>query len=224
MKFHLLDTHPASDGPHDPHDPVEIDRMWYSTLTNDRDVIERLLNPVSARDHLLRIRASPLLDHPRLYRVALKRAGQRESTNLLHDEFADDFTDYLALLPPVRHMIAEDVPAGYVLAQFYDAMCLRTECGRIIVISEVLRYFLYFMTLANLEMVGFEEIPPSVAGSALTIAARTMAMNEALDFDLDPRGTIPPRIDFIVNDLVDWQMRFIIGHEYAHHALGHVGP
>jgi hypothetical protein len=119
-------------------------------------------------------------------------------------------------------MISEDMPAGYVLARFYDAMCLQTEGGKIIVISEVLRYFLYFMTLATPEFAEFGDVPTDVQGAATLIAVRTMSLVEALDFDLDPRGNVPTAIDVNVRELVTWQMRFVIGHEYAHHALGHL--
>lgn len=56
----------------------------------------------------------------------------------------------------------------------------------------------------------------------MVIATRIMALNETLDFDLDPRGVIPAEMKEI-RELVTLQMRFVIGHEYAHHGLGHLG-
>lgn len=205
----------------DPNDPIYIEKLWYKSLTKDEHLIERLVHPTSARDYLLRIRAIPLLDHTRLYRVALRRAKNRNSRDVLHDEYQEDFQEYLALLTEVRRMISEDVPAGYVLAPFYDAMCLQTEGGKVIVISEVLRYFLYFMTLGNPDLVVIGDVPFDVQGSALVIATRIMGLNETLDFDLDPRGVVPKEIEEKIRELVTWQMRFVIGHEYAHHGLGH---
>jgi hypothetical protein len=223
LAFYPHDSFEQPENPFgDSNDPIFVERLWYQTLTQYPELVERLINPSSARDQLLKIRAEPLLDHPRLYRVVRRRANLRRSREVLHDEYREDFQEYLTLLPSIRQMISEDVPAGYVLARFYDAMCLRTDYGKIIVISEVLRYFLYFMTLGTPEFAEFGDVPTDVQGAALVIAVRTMALSEALDFDLDPRGEVPTEIDTKVRELVTWQMRFVIGHEYAHHGLGHV--
>ena len=206
---------------------INIDRIWYGSLSNDPGVLNQLLNPKSAHDHLLKIRADPLLDHTRLYRVALQRARWQGASGVLDVQMRhySDFDRYLSLLSDVDRMISEDVPAAYVLQPAVDAMCLKTDGGRVIIVSEPLRYFLYFMTLANLNLISddLSRVPDDVRGSALVIAVRTMMLSEALDFDLDPRGVIPDELEPIINLLVDRQMWFIVGHEYAHHALGHAG-
>lgn len=206
----------------DLHDPEHVDRIWYKSLTEDERIVQRLLKPSSASDYLLRIKAEPLLDHPRLFRVALKRAKMRKTREVLHDEYAEDFKEYLALLTEIRRLSSDDVPACYVLTRFYDAMCLQTDGGKVIVISEVLRYFLYFMTLGSPDLIVLGDIPADVQGSAQVIAARIMMLAETLDFDLDPRGRVPAEVDEKLRELVTWQMRFVIGHEYAHHGLGHL--
>jgi len=49
-----------------------------------------------------------------------------------------------------------------------------------------------------------------------------MLKTEALDFDMDARGIIPPELQFQNAALVGQQIRFIVGHEYAHHIHGHL--
>ncbi|WP_423205428.1 hypothetical protein PGC34_11605 [Pseudomonas kribbensis] len=59
--------------------------------------------------------------------------------------------------------------------------------------------------------------------ACLLIACRTMLLTESQDFDLDPRGELPPGIRNYCNVLVEDQVQFIIGHEFAHALLGHFG-
>jgi hypothetical protein len=49
-----------------------------------------------------------------------------------------------------------------------------------------------------------------------------MIGTESLDFEIDTRGRLPKSIKRRINFMTNWQMQFIIGHEYAHHYLGHL--
>ncbi|WP_170207253.1 M48 family metalloprotease [Roseinatronobacter monicus] len=49
-----------------------------------------------------------------------------------------------------------------------------------------------------------------------------MTLDETLDFDMDPRGVIPDAILARTWGMVSEQMKFVIGHEFAHHRLGHL--
>lgn len=180
------------------------------------------MNPKSASDELLRIKADAILDNIRVLRVKLARArsGEHGNSGLLFEEHKDDFNRYISKLPDYERIMSEMIPADYVLYPSTDAMCMDTSNGPIIVISEVLRYFLYYMNLANLDLPGVSE---SVRGHARVIAVRTMFMVESLDFDIDPRGNVPQEIDAEVKGMVDWQLQWLIGHELAHHYLNHVG-
>lgn len=207
----------------DPLDPAYMARMWYKWVTRDPKRVELLANPITAADWLLKIRADALLDNTRLFRVAMKRDIHGNKTNYLKGRHKKDFRKYLNSMSKIGRMICEDIPAGYVLTNSPDAMCLETDGGKIIVVSEVVRYFLYFSNIGNANLFGVDAIPSDVSGSALLIAIRTMQLVEALDFDMDPRGNVPRHINLAIENLVAWQMRFVIGHEFAHHHLGHKG-
>lgn len=60
------------------------------------------------------------------------------------------------------------------------------------------------------------EIPFSVRTAAMRIAVRTMLGQEALDFDLDPRGLIPEDIRRSIMAPYPFFSTFIAGHEYSH--------
>ncbi|MBY5551296.1 hypothetical protein HFO61_31660 [Rhizobium leguminosarum] len=185
---------------------------------SSQEEFPRIQQPKNAEDYLLRLQADAINSHTRVHRVMLRRAHLRGSATLLFDEHSSDFTEYLSYLPEYERLLCEDTPRRYILTNNYDAMCLNTDFGKVIIVSEVLRYFLYFMNLATLKL---GDVPEDVRQSALIIAVRSLLLNEALDFDMDPRGMVPADIDAQINEMVKWQMKFIIGHEYAHHILHH---
>jgi len=80
-----------------------------------------------------------------------------------------------------------------------------------------LRHFLYYMSLGVTAI----EVPPEVRRNAILIAIRVMFMYETMDFEIDPRGNVPPNINDEIERIVEAQIQFVIGHEYAHHRLGH---
>jgi hypothetical protein len=194
----------------------EIDRSWFLMVCEDLQEIERLMRPSTAEDWLKRRRADAILDHPRLLRVGVARQ-RRTGTPILVNPDDRDFQEYLSRLDEGDRMICEDVPSGYILTTFPEAECVRTEHGNIVVVSEALRHFLYFMSLSTTEL----DVPWDVRFNAALIALRTMSLSETLDFELDPRGIVPEHIHASISELVHAQLQFIIGHEYAHHRLGH---
>lgn len=190
----------------------------YLRIASSPEEFPRILQPKNAEDWLLRLQADSITDHTRIYRVMLRRAQRRNLNTLLINEHSSDFAEYLSYLPEYEKLLCEDIPRRYILTNNYDAMCLKTDFGKVIIVSEVLRYFLYFMNLATLDL---GDVPKDVREHALIIAMRTLLLNEALDFDMDPRGVVPAAIDAQIKQMVKWQMKFIIGHEYAHHILHH---
>ncbi|WP_429819344.1 hypothetical protein [Ensifer sp. B1-9] len=199
----------------DHHAAIET---FYLRIASSPEEFSRIIRPQNAEDWLLRFQADTITRHMRIQRNMRTRAQQRGLDTLLIEEHASDFTEYLSYLPEYEKLLCEDIPRRYILTNNYDAMCLQTDFGKVIIVSEVLRYFLYFMNLAVSDVPG---VPDDVRDSALRIAMRTMLLSETLDFDMDPRGAVPKPVDAALKAMVNWQMKFIVGHEFAHHILCH---
>lgn len=131
-------------------------------------------------------------------------------------------------IPQILHRISakvsckkiKSIPSGLIPIIEANASCIASLVGEIVVVSESLRHFYYFMTIAFFgENLG---IKMTDRVSALCIAYRVMNQSEALDFDLDPRGELPKIIENKIQELVSDQMQFTFGHEYAHYLCGHV--
>jgi len=196
-----------------------VKRMWYGTIGNKSEV-DRIMNPTSAEDELLRIKAEAILDNARVYRVKSARYKSAKDQSMLFKENSELFESYISTLPDYERLMSESVAFDFVLAASSDSMCMDTDHGKVVIISECFAHFLYFMNLANLNFSGVSE---SVKFSARLIAVRAMLLSESLDFDLDPRGTIPSDIRSDLELMVFSQLQFLIGHELAHNYLNHEG-
>lgn len=58
--------------------------------------------------------------------------------------------------------------------------------------------------------------------NALRIAIRIALKTEAMDFLLDPRGTIPKDIFYIMKQTTQDELQYVVGHEFAHYLCGHL--
>lgn len=190
-----------------------------------RNEILRLRTIKNAHDYLLRMRALAIVDSPRIVRVMRKRRKIYESsgrpwalTHYYHslDSFHKAYIEYL---PRTQAKKLKAIPSGLLPIVEANAACIASITGEVVIVSESLRNFYYFMTLAvfgaNFEIGMADRL------AALCIAYRIMNQFEALDFDLDPRGVLPPRIEARIQALVSDQMQFTFGHEYAHYLCGH---
>lgn len=113
------------------------------------------------------------------------------------------------------------ISAGFAPINEANAICMRTLVGELIITSEMLQYFYYFMTLALYGTA--EDIPLRDRISAAIIAIRIMNVAEASDFDIDPRGNLPPELDRQIRNRTNDQMEFTFGHEFAHYLKGRQG-
>jgi hypothetical protein len=193
----------------------------YRPFCNEEE-ISRILNVNSAEDYLLKIRADAVFNKPRIHRVIIQRQKKlKEQWNFTNHFSKNEFNYCLDLLPDDDKLRLSNVAMGFIFTNEPNGACMRTDYGNIIVVSESLRYFLFFM---NLCFIKFDsgEVPPDVEITALTIAIRTMLETESLDFELDPRGIIPDEIELENNETVKRQLQFVISHEFAHHLLGHL--
>lgn len=209
-------------GMHNPKDLEVVGQKgsWYLPFCS-RDEILRVLNPQSIDDALLILRAEAMVDSPRLARVFNKRRKGKKNWSLTrhYDSFKPN-DRYLSFLSKGNQNRLKKIPAGLAYLEQANAMCVRTEWGNIIAVSEPLQHYLYFMNLFYFgEYLG---IPDQDRSQALMIALRIMGGFESHDFDLDPRGILDWETEMFLKARVSGQYDFILGHEYAHHILGHL--
>jgi hypothetical protein len=205
----------------DPAHPSNLPgAMAYRPVCN-YDEIQRIYFPKNGSDLLLKMRADVVAEKIRIYRVLTarqKRVG--EKWNFSTHFRRRDFRKYLRRLSSEDWKKCSVATYGFVYSDDPNGACIKSEFGNIIVISESLNYFFYFM---NLAFVRFdEEVPGDVIWAALIIAMRSMLQTESMDYELDPRGIIPASIDCRIKKIVNNQLQFIIGHEFAHHICDHI--
>lgn len=182
--------------------------------------IMRIQNPLKVDDDLLALRANTISENPRLKRVFLLRRSLRKDNWSLTSSFRDTpFQQYLAALPQEKQARCRRVPAGFAFLTEPNGACMRSDRGDFIVISEALEHYLYYM---NAFLFQPEEFSTGDLLASLMIAVRTMFLKESLDFDLDPRGSLPTALDQRLRAVVEDQMQFVIGHEYGHLLLNHL--
>ncbi|PTN38945.1 hypothetical protein [Desulfonatronum sp. SC1] len=187
-----------------------------------KEEILRIRNQSSSSDYLLWLRAEAIADSPRAVRVFRKRAAGKKGwslTKYYRDNFSYD-KKYLEMAGGKFKSKTSNIPAGMAFVRDVNAMCIHTKFGNVIVANEALTFFLYYM---NIVFLGREHgIDYSDISASLAIAIRIMLGSESLDFDIDPRGDLPPKIHKEISNYTELQLIFIFGHEYAHHTLGHL--
>ena len=186
----------------------------------------RLRELKSSYDYLLRIRANAIADSPRWVRVFNVRRREVEKRSQIwtlsgyYDSISTSKKRYIAKLTGSNQRLLKPLAAGLAPLNEGNAICLNSLVGEVIVASEALRHFYYFMTFALSGT--YFEIDLLDRVTAAVIAIRIMNGAESLDFDIDPRGQIPDRIDRLIRARVEVQMEFTFGHEYAHYMKGHL--
>jgi hypothetical protein len=219
-QFHIFNVRPLSKT-----EGLTQEEQFFTAFCSKKEII-RLRSIKISHDYLLRIRAMAIVDSARAVRVMNSRRSKFEQTNRTwslteHYHSYDHFhKSYLSLLPNASLKRLAPVPAGIAPLLEPNAMCIRTFVGDIIVVSESLSHFYYFMTIGFFGQ-NFD-IAPQDRAHALLIATRIMNGAEALDFDIDSRGALPSDIERKIRALVNFQMMFTYGHEYAHYLLDHL--
>ena len=188
--------------------------------------IIRLRSINGPHDYLLRLRANAISESPRAVRVMASRRKKHEEGgrpwSLSHYYHSKDYhyKAYVKLLNKKNRKKVKNVPSGLAYINEVNALCIKSLAGDVVLASESLEYFYYFMTIAFYgNKYGIEWIDRV---DALIIAIRIIKGSEALDFDIDPRGELPRETERTIQSLVNQQMQFTFGHEYAHYLCGHI--
>lgn len=215
-RFHVFDTYSKEQT-----EGLDNQEFFYLAFCNREEVL-KIRNQKSSSDYFLWLRAEAIADSPRAVRVFRKRAKNIKNWSLTK-YYEDNFQyhrDYINKVAKNYKAKITAIPAGMAFIDEVNAMCIKSNFGNVVAVSEALSYFLYYMNIAFLgPLFGIADNDRS---SALAIAIRTMLGSESLDFDLDPRGDLPVSIHETIKMYTTYQLIFTFGHEYSHHTLGHL--
>ncbi len=184
--------------------------------------IRRIMTPHNASDVLLKKQADSIVENMRVQRVFYNRYNRMnvwDYENIIDDSIFTTFKEFIA--HNEVYDVIKDIPCGMTYDSDPNGQCIKTLYGNIITISAILKEFLYYMDLFYLG-IQYKEIPNDVTSHSLILAIRIMLQNEALDFELDPRGEIPMSINRVITDSTIGEMQFVIAHEYSHSILKHL--
>jgi hypothetical protein len=215
--IHLLLIFPRSDVAE-----IKPDSFFYYPVCTIEE-IKRIENPQAGDDYLLLLRANPIADNPRIARIFFARMenfGDDWSLTGYYEDLDFDFGKYITKLTEENALKCSSVPSGFILVREPNGACIKSKFGEVVVVSEAMRHFLYYMNVFAHHRNFSLDLDDAVA--CLFIAMRTMLQTEALDFDIDPRGDLPRDAHDYCRIVADDQLQFIIGHEYAHLILGHL--
>jgi hypothetical protein len=196
-----------------------------------KNEIIRLREVKSPHDYLLRFRATAIANSPRLARVMsarrkrFERGGRIWSLSGYYDTLNGVAKGYLARLPGRDQKIIRPVPFGFAPLIDANAACLKSLVGEVVIVSEALKNFYYFMTICLHG--GYYGIDLADRAAAGVIGLRILNGSEAQDFDIDPRGILHAQIEGAIRSYADEMLEFTFGHEFAHLLLNHfasVGP
>jgi hypothetical protein len=191
-----------------------------------RNEILRLREIRTPHDYLLRLRAEAVVHEPRIVRAFKSRrksfesAGRIWSLSEYYQTRNVDVKRYIKRLSRRQQKLLKAIPFGMAPIKEANAEARASLSGDIVIVSESLEYFFYFMNIATFgPSLG---IPIGDCIDAATIAIRIMRGSESFDFDIDPRCILPSEIEQSVQSLRGFQMEFVFGHEFAHILLGHL--
>ena len=197
----------------------------YLPIASTREV-ERMLNRGSMEDFILKLRADSIVDNMRILRTFHARAREvPKDTWTLASQFDDSvFRQFKKILASPYRERADAISYCTIFTDKPNAYCASTRFGPLILFSEALRVFFYYMNLAFFPFLDEKDsdVPLEVRRNALVIGLRAMLLKEAFDFEIDPRGMIPAYIDMRLQAFTQSQLLVVVGHEFGHFFLGHL--
>lgn len=200
---------------------LDSEKRWYAPFCSMQQ-IEKIFNPQNRQDILLKKQVDSVLDNMRIKRVFYRRYNISTNWNIEEQFDQTIFKLFQSILEGTDYFENfENIPCGTTYDSDANGQCIKTLYGNIITISASLKDFLYYM---NIFYYGLEKktFPDNVIYSARCIALRVMLCNEALDFELDPRGEVPNEIEIEIESKTTWELLFVVAHEFAHSILGHL--
>lgn len=201
------------------------EEMCFIEFCSKKEIV-RLRNIKGPHEYLLRLRANAIADSVRVIRVMASRRkayeakGRSWALSYYYHSKDHYHKSYVKLLSREKIKRLNSVPSGLVFIQEVNALRIKTLVGDVVIVSESLEKFYYFMTIAFYgEWLGFDMVDRA---DALLISIRLINGYETLDFDIDPRANLPIEKERAIESLVKCQMQFTFGHEYAHCLCNHI--
>lgn len=196
------------------------DRHWFHSFCTEQE-IDRIVDPKTPKDFLLRQRADIVADNARYIRVYRNRAQIMKPWS-----FEASFIDshYLAVLNNLSEDdrgLCANITYGDMFSNDVNGYAtFNPQWGRIIYLNESLMFFMKFCNLALLEF--RSEVPMEVRFNAIRIALRIMLKSESMDFLMDPRGIVPEDVHNAIHAPIESELQYIAGHEFFHHICNHL--
>lgn len=202
------------------------DEIFYIDFCSKNEIM-RLRSLRTPHDYMLRIRAEAIVGSTRIQRTFRHRRRLYEKKGRLwslmdyYNTQNADARRYVGRLKRPQQKLIKAIPYGLAPFGEANAVAMRSLLGEVVLVSENLRYFYYFMNVAMYGEHSGIELRDRV--DAAIIALRIMRGSESFDFDIDPRGTLPPSLEREIQNMCKRQMEFTFGHEFAHYLEGHLG-
>lgn len=200
---------------------MDSDKWFYAPMCS-QEQINRIFNIKEASSYLLKLQVDSILDNMRISRVMYSRMNNNRKEWNIEKQFDNSlYMSFKNSIDDNSKELFNQIVCGFAYDDDPNGYFVKTKFGNIIVISEALKHFLYFMNLAYYDLAG-DSVPDDVRFNSLALAIRIMLQNESMDFELDSRGNVPKEIDEQLKELVNEQILFVIGHEFSHCVLGHL--
>lgn len=200
-------------------------RMWYLPICS-LDEIKKIFSPTDVSGLLLKYRADSVISNMRILRTFEKRACYvKESEWTLTDQFDDSiFRAFNDAIGERCKKKIDEISFGTIFSDDPNGYCIKTVYGPLVLLSEALSKFFYFM---NLSIYPYwygegDRIFQRTQQQSLILGIRTMLLTESFDFEMDPRGPPPEDIDNKLQEIGTAEMLFVIAHECAHFLLNHL--
>lgn len=204
---------------------LTTDELLHTGFCSKNEIL-RMRDLRTPHDYMLRVRAQAIQDSTRVQRAFRQRrnlfekAGGRWSLTDYYARQNGDAKRYVARLKRPHQRQIKAIPYGLAPLGEANAVAMRSLVGDVVLVSENLRYFYYFM---NIAMYGaYHDIDQGNRVDAALIALRIMRGSESFDFDLDPRATFPAYLEREFQEMTGRQIEFTFGHEFAHYLEGHL--
>ena len=196
------------------------DKYWYISFCNNME-IDRIISPQTPQDYLLQERANIVADHMRYLRVYRNKAHLSPKWSFESSFITRHYKAVLESLCFEDRYLCEKITYGDMFSNDVNGYAYKKDSwGKFICLNESLQFYMKFCNLALLEFP--YDVPQKIRLNALRIAVRVLLKQEAMDFFMDSRGSVPAKIGTIIHQPIAFELQYIARHEFAHFLCGHL--